>query len=123
MWWIPLLVALAAAAGSYAVTWRFKRADVDRENALRAIDLVDEAERIAAFEDLSINDGPTEETYRILQEARARAEPLDDKELDKRFQAALIYNSDLQGWRRRRARRAAGYARLSRTYGKGCARI
>jgi hypothetical protein len=51
--WVTFLlafgVALVAAAVSYSVTWKFKKTDVDRENALRAVDLVDEAEQIAAL--------------------------------------------------------------------------
>ena len=53
-WWVPvvttLAVALTAAAVSYAVSWRFKRADVDRENALRAVVRVDEAEQIPSLD-------------------------------------------------------------------------
>jgi hypothetical protein len=85
-WWIPLLVALAAAGVSYAVTWRFKRADVDRENALRAVDLVDEAEQIASLQKRWRDDGGARTTMRLLQQARVRAQPLDDVDLDERFQ-------------------------------------
>jgi hypothetical protein len=97
-WWPALLVALAAAAVSYAVTWRFKKADVDRENALRAVDLVDEAEQIASLQDRWRDDGGARKTMRLLQQARVRAQPLDDADLDKRFQAALSHNFDLQTW-------------------------
>jgi hypothetical protein len=44
-WWVPLLIALAvalvAAIALYSVSWRFKKADVDRETALQAADVVD----------------------------------------------------------------------------------
>jgi hypothetical protein len=103
-WWVPfltaLLVALAAAAASYYATWRFKRADVDRENALRAVDLVDRAEQIASLDPLWRDEGEGGlTTHRLLQEARVRTEPLDDDDLDKRFRAALSYNTDLLGWK------------------------
>jgi hypothetical protein len=35
-WWIPLTIAVVAAAASYCATWRMKRANVNRENAFRA---------------------------------------------------------------------------------------
>jgi hypothetical protein len=97
-WWIPLAVALVAAAVSYAVAWRFKRADVDRENALRAVDLIDRAEQIASLDDLWRNEGGGLTTHRLLQEARVRAEPLDDDDLEERFRAALSYNTELLLW-------------------------
>jgi hypothetical protein len=102
-WWVPLAialgVALVAAFVSYAVTWRFKRADVDRENALRAVDIVDRAEQIASLDDLWNNEGGGGmATYRLLQEARVRAQPLDDNDLDQRFRVALSYNVELVGW-------------------------
>jgi hypothetical protein len=44
-WWIPfataLFVAFVAALASYYATWRFKKGDVNRENAFRAAGLVD----------------------------------------------------------------------------------
>jgi hypothetical protein len=101
-WWIPfvttLVVALVAAVVSYSVTWTFKKADIDRENAIRAADLVDEAEQIASLQDRYRNEGGAKTTMRVLQAARVRAQPLDNDDLDKRFQAALSHNFDLQVW-------------------------
>jgi hypothetical protein len=50
-WWVPLLVALAAALASYVATGWLKRADINRESAFRAADLIDDAEQVAAFRD------------------------------------------------------------------------
>jgi hypothetical protein len=99
-WWVPLLVALAAAVASYYATWRFKRADVDRQNALRAADLIDEAERLTS-EPARYEAEPdaSEVVRRLVQQARIRAQPLNDKELDDRFMAALLYLFELQTWR------------------------
>ena len=111
-WWVPvvttLAVALTAAAVSYAVSWRFKRADVDRENALRAVDRVDEAEQIASLDYRWRDEGHGGlATHLLLQEARVRADPLDDDDLEDRFQAALTYNSELLGWSEKRSASAA----------------
>jgi hypothetical protein len=101
-WWVPLvialLVALVAAAVSYAVTWRFKQADFNRESAIRAVDLVDEAEQLATDRDryTAVQGSGAASVSRLLQEARVRAQPLGDVELDERFQAALLYIFDLQ---------------------------
>jgi hypothetical protein len=123
-WWPPLLVALAAAVVSYAVTWRFKKADVDRENALRAVDLVDEAEQVASLNDRRWEDeGGILTTYRRLQQARVRTQPLDDYVLDDRFQAALTYNLDMQLWQGRQAPLATGSERRSQTSVKDSSRI
>jgi hypothetical protein len=102
--WVPpasaLFVALVAAIVSYCVTWRFKRADIDRDNGIRAADLVDEAERIASWRDRfdAQPEGGASATLRLLQQARVRAEPLDDSDLADRFRAAVSFNSELQTW-------------------------
>jgi hypothetical protein len=103
-WWVPFVTALgvaaAAASTSYYATWRFKKADVNRANAFRAVDFLDEAEQLTSRSDLydvAPGGGPAI-AYRLLLQARARAEPLNDAELDDRFRAALSYNLDLQGW-------------------------
>jgi hypothetical protein len=101
-WWVPLAialgVALVAALVSYVATWRFKAADFDRENALRTVDLVDEAELIASVEDRWRSEGGAETTMLRLQRARVRAQPLKDEALDNRFRAALMHNLDVRTW-------------------------
>ncbi len=101
-WWIPfataLFVALAAAAASYYAAWRFKKSDVNRENAFRAAELVDQAEQIASRQDRYEAEGGPATTMRLLHEARVRAEPVADSDLDDRFKAALLFNFDLQVW-------------------------
>jgi hypothetical protein len=57
---------------------------VERENAFRVADLVVEAERLASDPDLP---DVARDVQRLLQEARIRAQPLDDPELDDRMQA------------------------------------
>ena len=93
-------MAAAAAAASYYATWRFKAADVNRENGLRAVDLVDEAEQVAArLERYDAEpDGGATAIYRLLQQARVRTQPLDDGELDDRFRAALYFNNSVLTW-------------------------
>jgi hypothetical protein len=102
-WWVPvataLFVALVAAIASYYVTWRFKTADVNRESALRAADLVDEAEQIASWSERFDAEGGAAKIARLLQQARVRAEPLDDADLHHRFQAALSFTFEFQLWR------------------------
>jgi hypothetical protein len=95
-WWIPLGVALFAAATAYYATWKFKKADVNRENAFRVADLVDEAEQIVSRPDRYEAEGGAMTTSRLLGEARVRAQPLEDDDLNDRFQAAQIFNVDLQ---------------------------
>ncbi len=101
-WWIPfataLFVAIVAAAASYYAAWRFKSRDVNRENAFRAAELVDQAEQIASRSDRYEAEGGPATTMRLLQEARVRAQPVDDVDLDSRFRAALNFNLDLQLW-------------------------
>jgi hypothetical protein len=96
-WWVPLAVglgvAVVAAAASYAATWRFKKRDVERENAFRAVDIVDEAEQIAARQERWEAAGGAGAVLRLLQEARVRAQPLRSRDLDERFQAAMDYLS------------------------------
>jgi hypothetical protein len=102
-WWVPfgsaLAVALAAALASYYVTWRMKRADVNRESALRVSDLIDEAEQLAAFSDQRGGAEAPSTVLRLLQRARVRAQPLlGDTELADRFLAAVSYSFELAGW-------------------------
>ena len=98
-WWIPfvtaLFVAVVAALASYYATWRFKKGDVNRENAFRAAGLVDEAEQIAHRKDRYDAEGGADTTMRLLQEAQVRARPVDDSDLDDRFRAAIAYNNAL----------------------------
>jgi hypothetical protein len=97
-WWIPfvtaLFVALVAALASYYATWRFKRSDVDRENAFRAADLIDEAERTVAVDETGAS-----ATARLLRQALRRTAPIDDLNLDDAFFAAVDYNEYLQRWK------------------------
>jgi hypothetical protein len=95
---IVAIIAVLIAAGSYYATWRFKRADVKRENAVRAAQLVDEAEQLAARPDRygAEADGGATVISRLLQAARIRAQPLDDLGLDDRFRAALSFVGDMQ---------------------------
>jgi hypothetical protein len=92
-WWIPLVVAAVAALASYYATWRFKKSDVNRENAIRAADLVDEAEQLVSRRDRFEAEPEGGETValRLLQQARVRAQPLEDSGLDDRFRAAFSY--------------------------------
>jgi hypothetical protein len=100
-WWVPLLTALvvaaAAAAASCYATWRFKTADVNRESALRAADLVDEAEQLASFA-AGRTDETAATTERLLQQARIRAQSLNDPKVDDRFRAAIGFISELRTW-------------------------
>jgi hypothetical protein len=73
-WWVPLIVglsvALAAACASYAAAWWFKKRDVDRENAFRAAERVDEAEQITARRERYDAEGGAAAVLRLVQEAR-----------------------------------------------------
>jgi hypothetical protein len=93
-WWVPLIVglgvALAAACASYAAAWWFKKRDVDRENAFRAAERVDEAEQITR-RDRYDAEGGAAAVLRLVQEARVRAQPLGSQDLDDRFRAAIDY--------------------------------
>jgi hypothetical protein len=108
-WWVPLAIALVAASVSYFVTWRFKRADIVRENAFRVADLIVEAER-EVLDAVLLADAsrPTREkairTRRptdcpdldrhleaaqvLLREALVRAQPLGDDDLYDRLESA-----------------------------------
>jgi hypothetical protein len=90
-WWIPLVVAAVAALASYYATWRFKKMDVNRENAIRAADLVDEAEQLVSASDRFQPEPESAENVALglLHRARVRAEPLADRGLDDRFRAAF----------------------------------
>jgi hypothetical protein len=93
-WWVPivaaLLVAAFAAAASYYATWRFKRADFDRENAVRAAEELDEADRVLSLARRSRDEGDIADAlYQFLQRARIRAEPLYDADLEDRVEVAI----------------------------------
>ena len=97
-WWILLLVALAAAGASYLATWLLKSSDVNRENAFRAADLVDQAEQIASWRKVEGEDDSSadfQKASRLLQQARVRAQPLDDSDIDDRMRAANAYCSEI----------------------------
>jgi hypothetical protein len=100
-WWIPVVITVGAAAASYYATWRFKRSDVNRENAFRAADLVDEAEQLAARRELydAVPEGGANAVLHLLQAARVRAQPLEDDDLDDRLIAALNFVVDVALWR------------------------
>ena len=101
-WCVPLAialgVALVAALASYYATWRFKKADVNRENVFKAADLVDEAAQIASRLSRYEDEGGATTTLRLIRQARVRAEPVDDADLDDRFEAAQSFNTDLLVW-------------------------
>jgi hypothetical protein len=103
-WWVPLatalVVSLVAATVSYAVTWRFKRADVERENAFRVADLIAEADRLARATLPTTLDDPqqaheverrVDELELRVREASVRARSLDDPDLDDRVRALEWY--------------------------------
>jgi hypothetical protein len=106
-WWVPLVIglaiAIAAAIASYVATWWFKKGEADRENASQAATLVDEAEKIVSLSGYrtDLSTGGPETATPLLQEARIRAEPLFDDDLDDRFIAALSYLSTFQERRKR----------------------
>jgi len=112
-WWFPILVTvllgLAALAGSYAATWRFKKLDVNRESAFRTIDLVDDAERIASGQD---GGNVAVDCARLLRRAGVRAEPLDDRDLADRLRSAVNFADEIAELRG--APRAATLYPLSR---------
>jgi hypothetical protein len=70
--------------------------DVNRENGFRAADLVDEAEQIASRPERydAEASGPVT-VSRLLQEARVRAQPLADDDLDDRMRAAVYFCQEL----------------------------
>lgn len=94
-WWVPLLVGLCiatvAAGASYVAAWWFKKRDIERESAVRAADLVDQAEQLLANRQRFATEGGAATVTRFLQEARVRAQPLLSRDLEDRFQAALSY--------------------------------
>jgi hypothetical protein len=94
-WWVPLIVglsvALAAACASYAAAWWFKKRDVDRENAFRAAERVDEAEQMTARRERYDAEGGAAAVLRLVQEARVRTQPLGSQDLDDRFRTAIDY--------------------------------
>lgn len=98
-WWVPfttaLVVSLVAATVSYAVTWRFKRADVERENAFPVAGLIAEAERLAPdTRDFRV----AEEMGLRLREAEVRALPLDDPDLADRIDVARAHCAVLESF-------------------------
>jgi hypothetical protein len=96
-WW-ALLVALAAAVASYCATWQFKRRDVERENAFRSAELIDEASRTTSTRDGFANAGGPSGLARLLYEAGVRAQPLDDADVNDRFEAARNFATDMELW-------------------------
>jgi len=98
-WWVPFVtalgVALVAALASYYATWRFKKADIKRENAFRVVGLVDDAERIVSRAEEFESKAETKATWRLLLEAQVRAWPIGDAELDDRLQAAIGFNVEV----------------------------
>ena len=94
-WWVPLVIglglALVAAAASYTATWLFKKRDGEREIALRAVDLIDRAEKMASSDDRLDAEGGLTELELLLQHARVRAQPLGSDGLDERFWVALVH--------------------------------
>jgi hypothetical protein len=105
-WWVPLVIGLAtvaaAAIASYVATWWFKKGEADRVNASLAAALVDEAEKIVSLRGYrtDLSKGGPETATPLLQEARIRAEPLLDDDLDDRFKAALSYVLTFQEWQK-----------------------
>jgi hypothetical protein len=103
-WWVPLLVGLLTVAGaavaSYLATWRFKKYDIDGQNAVRTAELVNEAEKTAADAGgySQVPTDPFARVQRSLQEARIRSQPLGDGDLDDRFKAALSFVTAIQEW-------------------------
>jgi hypothetical protein len=99
-WWVPLAVALSvtalAAVASYYSAWRFKKSDTQRESALPAADLVDQAERLTVREGTA--EVPSDDIRRLLQQARRRARSLGSAELDDRFKAALSFLFTFMEW-------------------------
>jgi hypothetical protein len=69
-WWVPFVtalgVALAAVAGSYYATWRFKKGDVNRENVFKAADLVDEAAQMVSRPSRYADEGGASTTLRLI---------------------------------------------------------
>jgi len=111
-WWVPLLATLligvAAAIASYLATWWFKKRDIDGENARQAATLVDDADRALprstetfTTQVSQMPDDPLDKVTRLLREARLRAQPLNDFDLDQRLGTALYFLSDAQEWRKR----------------------
>jgi hypothetical protein len=94
-WWVPVAtafaVALVAAVASYFFAWRFKRGDVDRENAFKAATFIDEAAAIAGAQTRELWDTPGGATAceRLLRQAVARVRPLRDDDLERRLVSAV----------------------------------
>jgi hypothetical protein len=98
-WWTfatALVIAFVAAAASYYATWRFKKGDVTRDNAFRAADVVQEASQITSNPTGYEEAGGASGASRLLWEARVRAEPVGDFELDDRFRAAQAFALDME---------------------------
>jgi hypothetical protein len=104
-WWVPflatLVVGLAAAMASYLATWWFKKRDIEGENARQAASLVDDPERALPGGETytkGVPIDPLDDVNRLLREARLRAQPLNDRDLDQRLGVALYFLSDAQEW-------------------------
>jgi hypothetical protein len=104
-WWVPLVIGLAtvaaAALASYLATWWFKKRDIDGENARQAVALIGEAEKaVSGLGGYSLAvSSPLGPLSQLLQEARIRAQPLGDAELDDRLKAASSFVVTFQEWR------------------------
>jgi hypothetical protein len=104
-WWVPLvatlLTVLVAGLASYFATWWFKKRDIDGVNARQAATLIDDAETAlpgpTTYSTVGESDS-IETAARLLREARLRAQPLHDYDLDERLQTALMFLSDVQEW-------------------------
>jgi hypothetical protein len=103
--WVPLvatlLTVLVAGVASYFATWWFKKRDIDGVNAHQAATLVDDSETAlpgpTTYEPEDQSDS-IQAAARLLREARLRAQPLHDHDLDERLQTALLFLSDVQEW-------------------------
>jgi len=95
-WWVPfvtaLSVAIVAALASYYATWRFKTADINRENAFRVVRLVEQAEDWASEDEFEAKAEATD-AWRALREAQVQAWPIGDSELDDRFKRRSVSTS------------------------------
>jgi hypothetical protein len=98
-WWVPVLVAAAAAFASYFATWVMKRRDVERELAGRCAELLNEAADTARLGDYAYADAGGAETVKAaLTAARSAVYPLRDSDLDYRLLAAERFTFETTGW-------------------------
>lgn len=98
-WWVPVLVAAAAALASYFATWVMKRRDVERELARRCAELLNEASDTARLrDDAYAAAGGAETVKAALTAARSAVYPLHDHDLDYRLLVAERFAFDTMGW-------------------------